>query len=185
MAATFPQGGGRRHLQVRRKHFAFKRHKQRPCPWTYLVPPELKTEILSCPQTLRPAGGPFQQSRLRALHLLPQHGRTCDRERLWRTHQLVRVVQRVFTVEGSPEDTIFQGLWTAESFHLVSISKEKLFFSLGSVAGLLQGLVCFSLCGRWNRNVRKLIFERRCSNLQDMLFISVPQFRKALFLLTG
>ncbi|XP_056223855.1 dynein heavy chain domain-containing protein 1 [Seriola aureovittata] len=34
----------------------------------------------------------------------------------------------------------------------------------------------------WHRNVRKIIFQRRSKNLQDMLLIAVPQFRGALHL---
>ncbi|XP_067352664.1 dynein heavy chain domain-containing protein 1-like isoform X2 [Channa argus] len=35
----------------------------------------------------------------------------------------------------------------------------------------------------WHRNVRKISFQRRCEDLQDMLFIAAPQFRRALRLL--
>ncbi|XP_044043043.1 dynein heavy chain domain-containing protein 1 isoform X2 [Siniperca chuatsi] len=34
----------------------------------------------------------------------------------------------------------------------------------------------------WHRNVRKIIFQLKCEDLQDMLVIAVPQFRNALFL---
>ncbi|XP_071359544.1 dynein heavy chain domain-containing protein 1 isoform X2 [Trachinotus anak] len=36
----------------------------------------------------------------------------------------------------------------------------------------------------WHRNVRKILFQRKCKNLQDMLLIAVPQFRSALHLFT-
>ncbi|XP_018537954.1 dynein heavy chain domain-containing protein 1 [Lates calcarifer] len=36
----------------------------------------------------------------------------------------------------------------------------------------------------WHRNVRKICFQRKCVNLQDMLLIAVPQFRSALQLFT-
>ncbi|XP_040891858.1 dynein heavy chain domain-containing protein 1 [Toxotes jaculatrix] len=36
----------------------------------------------------------------------------------------------------------------------------------------------------WRRNVRKICFQRRCEDLQDMLLIAVPQFRSAFYLLT-
>ncbi|KAL7403667.1 hypothetical protein ABVT39_003475 [Epinephelus coioides] len=35
----------------------------------------------------------------------------------------------------------------------------------------------------WHRNVRKIFFQRRCEDLQDILVIAVPQFRNALYLL--
>ncbi|XP_034083294.1 dynein heavy chain domain-containing protein 1-like, partial [Gymnodraco acuticeps] len=35
---------------------------------------------------------------------------------------------------------------------------------------------------RWRRNVHKVIFQRRCKDLQDVLLIAVPQFRNALLL---
>ncbi|XP_059188998.1 dynein heavy chain domain-containing protein 1 isoform X2 [Centropristis striata] len=38
---------------------------------------------------------------------------------------------------------------------------------------------------RWHRNVRKIFFNRKCKDLQDLLFIAVPQFRKALYLIIG
>ncbi|XP_069387019.1 dynein heavy chain domain-containing protein 1 isoform X2 [Paralichthys olivaceus] len=34
----------------------------------------------------------------------------------------------------------------------------------------------------WNRNVRKIVFQRRCKALQDMLLVAVPQFRSSLHL---
>ncbi|XP_042341799.1 dynein heavy chain domain-containing protein 1 [Plectropomus leopardus] len=37
----------------------------------------------------------------------------------------------------------------------------------------------------WRRNVRKIFFQRRCKDLQDMLVLAVPQFRNALYLFTG
>ncbi|KAM9363159.1 dynein heavy chain domain-containing protein 1 [Symphorus nematophorus] len=37
----------------------------------------------------------------------------------------------------------------------------------------------------WYRNVRRIFFQRRCEDLQDMLVIAVPQFRNALFLING
>ncbi|XP_026158699.1 dynein heavy chain domain-containing protein 1 isoform X2 [Mastacembelus armatus] len=36
----------------------------------------------------------------------------------------------------------------------------------------------------WQRNVRKILFQRRCEDLQDLLLIAVPQFRSALHLFT-
>ncbi|XP_008294462.1 dynein heavy chain domain-containing protein 1 [Stegastes partitus] len=36
----------------------------------------------------------------------------------------------------------------------------------------------------WHKNVRKIIFQRKCKNLQEMLLIAVPQFRNALHLFT-
>ncbi|KAM9769930.1 dynein heavy chain domain-containing protein 1 [Menidia menidia] len=39
--------------------------------------------------------------------------------------------------------------------------------------------------GWWHKNVRKILFQRRCNNLQDMLLLSVPHFRNALYLFTG
>lgn len=35
---------------------------------------------------------------------------------------------------------------------------------------------------RWNRNVRRIIFQRKRKDLQDVLLIAVPQFRDALLL---
>lgn len=103
------------------------------CSWPLvdMVPLELKTLVVS-PQTVRPAGGRLQDSWLCALHLLSQHGHMCDGQELRRTRQPVRVVQGVLTVEGSPEDSLFQGLQAAESFHLVSRSEDQLLFGLTS-----------------------------------------------------
>lgn len=103
------------------------------CSWPLVdrVPLELKTLVVS-PQTVRPAGGRLQDSWLCALHLLSQHGHMCDGKELRRTRQPVRVVQRVLTVEGSPEDSLLQGLQAAESFHLVSRSGDQLLFGLTS-----------------------------------------------------
>ncbi|XP_045902961.1 dynein heavy chain domain-containing protein 1 isoform X2 [Micropterus dolomieu] len=36
----------------------------------------------------------------------------------------------------------------------------------------------------WHRNVRKICFQHKCADLQDMLIVAVPQFRNALFLFT-
>ncbi|KAM4583530.1 dynein heavy chain domain-containing protein 1 [Odontesthes bonariensis] len=36
----------------------------------------------------------------------------------------------------------------------------------------------------WHKNVRPILFQRRCINLQDVLLLSVPQFRNALHLFT-
>ncbi|KAK5873343.1 hypothetical protein PBY51_018391 [Eleginops maclovinus] len=35
---------------------------------------------------------------------------------------------------------------------------------------------------RWQRNVRKVLFQRKCKTLQDVLLIAVPRFRNALLL---
>nr|XP_046228919.1 dynein heavy chain domain-containing protein 1 [Scatophagus argus] len=37
---------------------------------------------------------------------------------------------------------------------------------------------------RWYKNVRRILFQRRREDLQNMLLIAVPQFRNALFLFT-
>ncbi|XP_029900968.1 dynein heavy chain domain-containing protein 1 [Myripristis murdjan] len=37
---------------------------------------------------------------------------------------------------------------------------------------------------RWHMNVRRIVFQHRCKNLQDVLLIAVPQFRNALLLFT-
>ncbi|XP_074546665.1 dynein heavy chain domain-containing protein 1 [Halichoeres trimaculatus] len=37
---------------------------------------------------------------------------------------------------------------------------------------------------RWHRNVRKIIFQRKCNNLLDRLVLAVPPFRNALLLFT-
>lgn len=41
----------------------------------------------------------------------------------------------------------------------------------------------FFFYARWHTNVRKIIFQRRSEDLQDMLVVAVPRFRNALFLL--
>ncbi|KAI4796219.1 hypothetical protein KUCAC02_027892 [Chaenocephalus aceratus] len=64
---------------------------------------------------------------------------------------------------------------------------EHYIFSPHSVLHVTQrgygGLLSLSEWFReWRRNVRKVIFQRRCKDLQDVLLIAVPQFRNALLL---
>ena len=49
----------------------------------------------------------------------------------------------------------------------------------------LDKLFSFRLCPRWRENVSRMVFQRKCDTLQDMLLIAAPQFRHALVLLTG
>ncbi|XP_068177150.1 dynein heavy chain domain-containing protein 1 [Antennarius striatus] len=64
-------------------------------------------------------------------------------------------------------------------------SRERLLWTALQEVAFFRSFRLRKAFTRWNRNVRRMLFRRRCEVLQDALLTAVPRFQDALLLLAG